>query len=58
MATGHHYGNRQKCMKGTRCDLLQQFEGWSHDEQGERFLWLYGSAGTRKSAVAQTSADI
>ena len=45
-------------MKGTRRGVLKQLEDWLHDEQGERFLWLSGGAGTGKSAIAQTFAEM
>jgi len=45
-------------MKGTRRGVLQQLEDWLHDEQGERFSWLSGFAGTGKSAIAQSFAEI
>jgi len=45
-------------MKGTRRGVLQQLEDWLHDEQGEPILWLHGAAGTGKSAIAQTFAEI
>jgi len=45
-------------MKGTRRGVLQQLEDWLHDGQGERFFWLSGFAGTGKSAIAQSFAEI
>ena len=45
-------------MKGTGRSVLQQLEDWLHDEQGDNFLWLEGDAGTGKSAIAQTFAEI
>lgn len=50
--------DRRGCMKGTKRSVLQQLEEWLHDEQGERLLWLSGNAGTGKSAIAQTFAEI
>jgi len=58
VGAGHHSGDRQGCIKGTRRGVLQQLEDWLHDEQGERFFWLTGFAGTGKSAIAQTFAKI
>jgi len=45
-------------LKGTRRSVLQQLEDWLHDEQDNRFFWLSGSAGSGKSAIAQTFAEI
>jgi len=45
-------------MKGTRRGVLQQLEDWMHNEQGGRLLWLSGFAGTGKSTIAQTFAEI
>jgi len=39
-------------------DLLQQLEDWLENEQGQRVFWLNGLAGTGKSAIAQTFAEI
>ena len=45
-------------MKGTGRDVLSQLECWLNDEQDKRVLWLNSLAGTRKSTVAQTFAEI
>jgi len=55
---GHHSGNRQGCLRGTRRDVLVQLEDWLEDEQGQRVFWLNGLAGTGKSTIAQTFAEI
>ena len=55
---GHRSGNRQGCLKGTRRGVLAQLEDWLEDERGQRILWLHGLAGTGKSTIAQTFADI
>ena len=39
-------------------DVLQQVEDWLENEQGQRVFWLNGLAGTGKSTIAQTFADI
>ena len=39
-------------------DLLLQFERWLKDEQDHRVFWLNGLAGTGKSTIAQTFAEI
>jgi len=55
---GYTSGNRQGCLKGTRADVLLQLERWLKDEQDHRVFWLNGLAGTGKSTIAQTFAEI
>jgi len=55
---GYRSGNRQGCLRGTRTDLLLQLERWLGDEQDHRVFWLNGLAGTGKSTIAQTFAEI
>jgi len=55
---GHRSGNRQGCLRGTRTDLLLQLERWLGDEKDHRVFWLNGLAGTGKSTIAQTFAEI
>jgi len=55
---GHRSGNRQGCLRGTRRDILLQLEEWLEDEQRQRVFWLNGLAGTGKSTIAQTFAEI
>jgi len=55
---GYGSGNRQGCLKGTRADVLLQLERWLKDERDHRVFWLNGLAGTGKSTIAQTFAEI
>ena len=55
---GYRSGNRNGCLRGTRIDLLLQLERWLKDEQDHRVFWLNGLAGTGKSTIAQTFAEI
>jgi hypothetical protein len=55
---GHHSGNGQGCLKGTRKEVLLQLEHWSMGEQDQRVFWLNGLAGTGKSTIAQTFAEM
>jgi hypothetical protein len=55
---GYCYGNREGCLRGTRRDVLLQLEHWLEDRQGQRIFWLNGLAGTGKSTIAQTFAEI
>ena len=45
-------------MKGTRRDVLFKLESWLDDEQDKRVFWLNGLAGTGKSTITQTFAEI
>ena len=45
-------------MKGTRRDVLSQLESWLNDDQDKHVLWLNGLAGTGKSTIAQTFAEM
>ena len=55
---GCHSGNRQGCLSGTREDIILRLERWLGDEQDHRVFWLNGLAGTGKSTIAQTFAEI
>jgi hypothetical protein len=55
---GYLCGDRQGCMKGTRRDVLSQLEYWVNDEQDKHVFWLNGLAGTWKSTIAQTFAEM
>jgi len=55
---GHSSGNRQGCLRGTRGDVLLQLELWLKDEQDHHVFWLNGLAGTGKTTIAQTFAEI
>ena len=50
--------NRQGCLRGTRADILLQLEHWLKDIQDHHIFWLNGLAGTGKSTIAQTFAEI
>ena len=55
---GYRSGNRQGCLRGTRVDVLLQLEYWVKDKQDHRVFWLNGLAGTGKSTIAQSFAEI
>ena len=55
---GYSSGNRQGCLGGTRVDVCLQLEQWLKDEQNQHIFWLNGLAGTGKSTIAQTFAEI
>ena len=46
-----------KCHPQTRLAILEKIMNWIRDvtnPQSPRFLWIYGPAGSRKSAIAQS----
>ena len=45
-------------MRGTRKDVLWEIERWSTGEQEQHVFWLNGLAGTGKSTIAQTVAEV
>ena len=55
---GHRSGDRQGCLKGTRTDVLWQIEHWLTDEQDQRVFCLNGLAGTGKTTISQTFAEM
>ena len=55
---GYRSGNRQGCLRGTRGDILLQLERWLKDEQDHHVFWLNGLAGTGKSTITQTFAEV
>jgi len=55
---GYSSGDRQGCLRGTRADVLLQLERWLKDEKDNHVFWLNGLAGTGKSTIAQTFAEI
>jgi hypothetical protein len=55
---GYSSGDREGCLRGTRRGVLLQLEHWLEDKQAQRIFWLNGLAGTGKSTIAQTFAEI
>jgi hypothetical protein len=55
---GYRSGNREGCLRGTRRDVLLQLKNWLEDKQDQHVFWLNGLAGTGKSTIAQTFAEI
>ncbi|KIK41854.1 hypothetical protein CY34DRAFT_84698, partial [Suillus luteus UH-Slu-Lm8-n1] len=46
-----------KCLEGTRVDLLQFIHGLLDKREKSQIIWLHGTAGVGKSAVAFTVAE-
>jgi hypothetical protein len=53
------YANQheEKCLPGTRIDLLHQVREWATSPDENPIFWLSGRAGTGKSTVSRTVAD-
>ncbi|KAG1777056.1 hypothetical protein EV702DRAFT_927392, partial [Suillus placidus] len=59
---GAEYNSRErqphpKCLEGTRVDLLNLIHGLLDDQEKNKIIWLHGTAGVGKSAVAFTVAE-
>ncbi|KAG2127144.1 uncharacterized protein EDB93DRAFT_1096811, partial [Suillus bovinus] len=46
-----------KCLEGTRVDLLKLIDGLLDKQEKSQIIWLHGTAGVGKSAVAFTVAE-
>ena len=55
---GYCSGNREGCLRGTRKSVLWEIEHWLTNKQDQHVFWLNGLAGTGKSTIAQTFAEI
>ncbi|KAG2740201.1 hypothetical protein P692DRAFT_20881320 [Suillus brevipes Sb2] len=59
---GAEYDSRERqphpqCLEGTRVDLLKYIYGSLDDREKSRLIWLHGTAGVGKSAVAFSVAE-
>ena len=54
---GYQCGDRKRCLRGTRRDVLWEVERWLVDEQERHVFRLNGLAWTGKSTIAQTVAE-
>ncbi|KAF8871387.1 hypothetical protein CPB84DRAFT_1716684 [Gymnopilus junonius] len=51
--------NAPRCLPGTRTHIISEILYWAdNDSKKYPFLWIYGPAGTGKSSVSQTIAEI
>ncbi|KPM36720.1 hypothetical protein AK830_g9868 [Neonectria ditissima] len=48
--------HKEKCLEGTRVELLQEIATWAANPNRENIYWLQGKAGTGKSTIARTVA--
>jgi hypothetical protein len=46
------------CLEGTRIELLSTITTWMNDHSSQKVYWLSGAAGTGKTTVAQSVAQI
>ncbi|KAF9524038.1 hypothetical protein CPB83DRAFT_645205 [Crepidotus variabilis] len=54
---GRGHQDLSTCLEGTRATTLQELDVWrrkNKHEQGSKMMWLTGSAGSGKTAIAQT----
>ena len=51
------HGIRSNCFEGTRKDILRKIYAWAKDSSKQNILWLSGSPGAGKSAIATTAVS-
>ncbi|KAH6712100.1 hypothetical protein BKA61DRAFT_633557 [Leptodontidium sp. MPI-SDFR-AT-0119] len=54
----HDEEHNARCYQGTRVELLQHIDTWASDLGSEYLFWLNGMAGTGKSTISRTVAQI
>lgn len=54
----YHAQNLPRCLDGTRTELLDHIFDWASGPSGKCIFWLCGKAGTGKSTIARTVAEI
>ena len=54
---GNRLSLRDPCMAGTRLDILQEIETGIKDTDGHNVIWIRGSPGVGKSALAASITD-
>lgn len=47
-----------RCHRDTRVDLLREIKEWAQDPEGKCIFWLSGMAGTGKSTISRTVAQL
>ena len=50
--------HEDRCLDGTRAELIQQIKEWESSDQGQDIFWLNGMAGTGKSTISRTVATM
>ncbi|KAM0487162.1 hypothetical protein ACHAPX_000431 [Trichoderma viride] len=51
-------GEQSYCLPGTRTEVIAQIRHWSTEQNGQSIFWLNGMAGTGKSTISRTVAQI
>jgi hypothetical protein len=54
----HAEEHNARCHLNTRIELLRQIREWAHDPCGQCIFWLKGMAGTGKSTISRTTAQL
>lgn len=50
--------DRPRCLEGTRVDIIQDLGRWALMAQVRQIYWLHGLAGSGKSTIAQSFAEL
>ncbi|KAI0084568.1 WD40-repeat-containing domain protein [Irpex rosettiformis] len=50
--------HRSRCLAGTRTKVLHTLQQWAEDPDGHQVYWLNGHAGSGKSTIAQSFAEM
>ncbi|KAG6816016.1 hypothetical protein H0H87_009468 [Tephrocybe sp. NHM501043] len=53
----HLAKQHQRCLKGTRTDILSKLESWASDPLSSPVYWLSGYVGSGKSTIAQSFCE-
>jgi hypothetical protein len=54
----HTEEHNARCLRNTRVELLGQITEWARDKNNKPIFWLNGMAGTGKSTIARTVAQL
>jgi hypothetical protein len=54
----HTEEHNARCLPNTRTKLLDEITTWANDKEGKSIFWLSGMAGTGKSTIARTIAQL
>ncbi|KAJ6614232.1 acyl transferase/acyl hydrolase/lysophospholipase, partial [Mycena sp. CBHHK59/15] len=57
-ASHHESHNRSGCLAHTRVDILAKLYAWANDKGTQSVFWLNGMAGTGKSTITQSFAEM
>jgi len=55
---GYQAGHHDRCLPGTRVSVLGDIVSWAKNPQDQNVFWLNGLAGTGKSTIAQSFAEM